>query len=95
MITGVVTADHQAIIRLSVRGPTGQEQGIDAIIDTGFDGWLSLPSSLIVLLSLVWRQRGRALLADGRESVFDIYEGTVIWDAKIIGSLCTRPKPHL
>jgi clan AA aspartic protease len=82
MITGVVTADHQAIIRLSVRGPTGQEQEIDAIIDTGFDGWLSLPSSLIVLLSLVWRQRGRALLADGRESVFDIYEGTVIWDGQ-------------
>jgi clan AA aspartic protease len=82
MITGVVTADHQAIIRLSVRGPTGQEQEIDAIMDTGFDGWLSLPSSLIVLLSLVWRQRGRALLADGRESVFDIYEGTVIWDGQ-------------
>ena len=52
------------------------------IIDTGFDGWLSLPSSLIVLLSLVWRQRGRALLADGRESVFDIYQGTVIWDGQ-------------
>jgi clan AA aspartic protease len=72
----------QAIIRLPVRGPTGQEQEIDAIIDTGFDGWLSRPSSLIVLLSLVWRQRGRALLADGRESVFDIYEGTVFWDGQ-------------
>ena len=78
MITGVVTADHHAIINLTVRGPTGQEHEIEAIVDTGFDGWLSLPSSLIVQLGLIWRQRGRALLADGRESVFDIYEATVI-----------------
>ena len=82
MITGVVTDDRQAIIHLMVRGPAGQEREIEAIIDTGFDGWLSLPSSIIVLLGLVWRQRGRALLADGRESIFDIYEATVVWDGE-------------
>jgi len=26
--------------------------------------------------------RGRALLADGSESVFDIYEGTVLWNGQ-------------
>jgi clan AA aspartic protease len=83
MITGVVTADRQAIIRMTVCGPAGQEHEIGAIIDTGFDGWLSLPSSLIVPLGLVWRRRGRALMADGRESVFDIYEATVIWDGHV------------
>jgi clan AA aspartic protease len=82
MITGIVTGNHQAIIHLVVRGPAGQEQKIEAILDTGFDGWLSLPSSLIVGLGLPWRQRGRALLADGRESVFDIYEASVIWDGE-------------
>ena len=82
MITGLVTGDRQAVIHLTVRGPTGQEQDIEAIIDTGFDGWLSLPSSLIALLSLVWRQRGRAVLADGSESVFDIYEGAVLCDGQ-------------
>jgi clan AA aspartic protease len=65
-----------------VRGPTGQEQEIEAVIDTGFDGNLSLPPSVIVLLNLEWRERGRALLADGSESVFDIYEGTVLWDGQ-------------
>lgn len=82
MIAGLVTGDRQAVIHLTVRGPAGQEQEIEAIIDTGFDGWLSLPSSVIVPLDLVWRQRGRALLADGRESVFDIYEATVVWDGE-------------
>ena len=65
MISGVVTHDRQAVIHLTVRGPAGQEQEIEAIIDTGFDGSLSLPSSIVVQLGLPWRQRGRALLADG------------------------------
>ena len=43
MITGVVTSFHQATIRLIVRGPAGQAQEIEAVIDTGFDGALSLP----------------------------------------------------
>ena len=50
------------------------------MIDTGFDGTLTLPSADIIALGLPWRRRGRALLADGTESVFDIYEATVMWD---------------
>ena len=79
MITGVVTSFHQATIRLIVRGPTGQAQEIEAVIDTGFDGALSLPPADIAALGLPWRHRGRAL-ADGTTSRFDIYEATVLWD---------------
>jgi hypothetical protein len=43
MISGVVTAYRQAIIRLTVHGPEGQKQEIEAVIDTGFDGTLTLP----------------------------------------------------
>jgi clan AA aspartic protease len=82
MITGVVTEDRQALIRLIVRGPAGNEQEVAAIIDTGFDGWLSLPSSIVLPLDSEWRRRGRALLADGSESIFDIYEAIVIWDGE-------------
>lgn len=70
MITGVVTSSYQATIRLIVRGPTGQAEEIDAVIDTGFDGALSLPPPDIVILGLPWRRRGRALLADGSTSLF-------------------------
>ena len=83
MITGVVTDRREAVVRLRVRGPAGQGQEIEAIIDTEFDGWLSLPSSIVAQLALTWRQRGRALLADGSESVFDIYEATVDWDGEL------------
>jgi clan AA aspartic protease len=46
----------------------------------GFDGWLSLPPEVIAQLGLPWRRRGRALLADGSESIFDMYEATVLWN---------------
>ena len=82
MIRGVVTADCETVIRLVVRGPAGQEQEVDAVVDTGFDGWFSLPPALIAQLELEWRRRRRALLADGSECVFDIYEGTLVWDRK-------------
>ena len=82
MITGVVTTSRQAIIRLTVRGPAGQEQEIDAVIDTGFDGTLTLRLALIATLGLVWRRRGRALLADGSKSLFDLYETIAIWDGE-------------
>jgi len=80
MITGAVTVHREAVIRLAVRCPAGHEQQIEAVVDTGFDGWFSLPPALIALLGLAWRRRGRALLADGRDTVFDIYEGTLLWD---------------
>jgi predicted aspartyl protease len=50
MITGAVTADREAVIRMVVRGPAGQEQEVEAVVDTGFDGWFSLPPALIALL---------------------------------------------
>jgi clan AA aspartic protease len=80
MITGVVNAFGEAIIHLQIRGELGGERQIDALIDTGFTGMLTLPPSLIEELGLFWQRRGRALLADGSETVFDIYEATIIWD---------------
>jgi predicted aspartyl protease len=44
MIAGVVTADREATIRLLVRGATGNKHAIEAVIDAGFDGRLSLPT---------------------------------------------------
>jgi predicted aspartyl protease len=60
MLTGVVTADRDPLLELRVRGPTGEECDIEALIDTGFDGWLSLSPAAIASLGLIWRRRGRA-----------------------------------
>lgn len=83
MMTGSVNKHYEAIVRLVVCGPQGQAEAIEAIIDTGFSGWLSLPTATIAQLGLPFRRRGRAFLADGSESIFDIYEGTVVWNGQM------------
>jgi len=80
MITGVVTPQREAIVHLAVHDRAGNEHDVEAIIDTGFDGSLTLPPSVIAALGLTWRRRGRVLLADGSDTVCDIFEATVIWD---------------
>lgn len=81
MIVGVVNSVREAVIPLSVRGPDGQIE-IDAVIDTGFNGYISLSRALISELGFPFRRRGRAVLADGGEIIFDVYEATVIWDGE-------------
>jgi len=52
MIVGSVNANREAIIRLLVGAPEGQTQEIEAIIDTGFTGFMSLPPDLVESLGL-------------------------------------------
>jgi len=40
---GIVNADREATLPLLIRGPDGQEQHITGIVDTGFNGYLTLP----------------------------------------------------
>ena len=87
MIAGIVNAEFEPIILLSVCGSDGKVYTQEAIIDTGFNGWLSLPPDLIAQLNLRWKRRGRAVLGDGSECVFNIYEAVLIWD----GDLLTIP----
>lgn len=44
MIKGAVNANREARLRLTVRGLSGQEREIEAVIDTGFNGFLTLTS---------------------------------------------------
>jgi clan AA aspartic protease len=82
MITGVVNAHLEATVRLTLHGSNGKTRRVNAVVDTGFDGYLSLPAALITHLGLAWDRRGRAILADGSESIFDIYLGSVVWDRR-------------
>jgi len=82
MIEGIVNVYSEALINLTVVGVKGKRQEIEAVVDTGFNGWLSLPAILISKLDLPYRGRGRTILADGRIEIFDVYIATVIWDGQ-------------
>lgn len=79
MITGRVQAD-EGRIRLKVKGPGKLVQEIEAVVDTGYTGTLTLPRSLVASIGLQWRSVDRGTLADGSECLFDVYEAEVIWD---------------
>jgi clan AA aspartic protease len=82
MISGVVTPYREAVIRLRVRGPAGQEEEIEAVIDTGFNRYLTLPSSLVALLALPFEAPTQAMLADGQIVAMDYYRASIAWDGR-------------
>ena len=84
MIAGVVNAAYEPVITLAVQGPVGRTRDIDAVIDTGFGGLLTLPPALVAELGLLFKGTGRATLADGSEVDFPSYGVDVLWDGQRI-----------
>ena len=82
MIEGVVYANYEPVVTLTLRGPSGRTRDIDAVVDTGFNGFLTLPATLVVELGLPYAGTGRATLADGSEISYDVYGVTVLWDGQ-------------
>jgi clan AA aspartic protease len=82
MIHGVVNLRREATLPVVVGNSNGQRQLIDPVIDTGFDGFLSLPLEMINRLGLPWTISHTATLGDGSETLFDFYTGTVIRDGQ-------------
>ncbi len=69
-------------MNLRVQGPSGKTAELSALIDTGFNGFLTLPSEAIGKLALAWLFRQNGELADGTIQVFDVFEAAVEWDGQ-------------
>ena len=81
MITGTVNASGEAMLRIV--GDLGTQRSvIDAVIDTGYTGYLTLPPSAITSLNLPWRGSEEGILGDGSTQMFDVYSATIIWDGE-------------
>ena len=79
MLNGKVNVRLEAIVRLLVRGLEDRVVELEAVVDTGFSGFLSLPHEQVAGLGLVSRGQVLGILADGTESYFPIYRGIVLW----------------
>ena len=66
MIEGAVNDAHEAVVALSLQGPAGQARDVEAVIDTGYSGFLTLPTALVIELGLPFAYIGRALLGQRR-----------------------------
>jgi len=81
MMQGYVNKNYEATILVVIRN-NAKLRSINAVIDTGFTGFLSLPNDIITELGLPWSYRDRGTLGDGSEVLFDIYDAVAIWDGK-------------
>ena len=82
MILGVVNDAYEAVIVLTVMGPSGRAWEFEAVIDTGFTGFLSLPSESATELELPSLTNESAMLADGSLVRFDVHDALVLWDGQ-------------
>jgi len=82
MMQGIVNLRREATLTVVVGNSNRQLQAIETVIDTGFTGFLSLPSAIIATLNLPWTASDIVTLGDGSETLFDLYTGVVIWDGQ-------------
>ena len=80
MIEGVVNSAYEAVVTLTLRGPAGQTTEINAVIDTGYNGFLTVTPALVAELGLPFISISSGTLADGSEVDFDVWGITVLWD---------------
>ncbi len=82
MIEGGVNSALDAVVTIPIRGQTGQTLEVDAVVDTGFNRFLTLPLTLVTELGLPLTGANRVAMADGSEVTLLSYDVTVLWDGK-------------
>jgi clan AA aspartic protease len=83
MIEGVVNQYREATVDLTVRGPTGHEERLEFVVDTGFDGAVLLHSAVAAALELPRLGAERAMLADGTETLFNCSQVQLLWNGTL------------
>jgi clan AA aspartic protease len=79
VIYGTVNAWPEATVELAVRGPEGREERLEFLVDTGFDGDLTLHSAVVAELGLQKVGESSAILADGSATSFGMCSAAVSW----------------
>lgn len=63
MISGDVSKELEPVIPLELKVGSGGKQAIRAVVDTGFNGYLTLPEKTAAALGLVWIGAEEGILA--------------------------------
>jgi clan AA aspartic protease len=92
---GVVNSELEATLRLTVHGPDGVRYEITAVIDTGYNGCLTLPDAFAASLGLPPLAPRRVTLGDATSKVLTFHEGYVTWQdvERTIPILCVEGDP--
>ena len=79
MISGTVRADQQAVVTIEIIDGDGAPRALEVILDTGFTGYLTLPSESIEQPDLPFVGQRTFELANGELFRFEAYLAAVAW----------------
>ncbi len=79
MITGTVTDDREIVIQLQALAADQSLVSFEAVVDTGFNGFLTLPIDVLNTLEASAAGTRRAELGDGNLVEMDVYFVKVKW----------------
>jgi len=82
LIEGRINDRYEPIITITVTTPEGDSREVEAVVDTGFNGFLSLPAELVEELGLPFLYSSRAFLADDRQVTLQTHQATINWDGQ-------------
>jgi predicted aspartyl protease len=80
MIAGRVNAQREAIISVVVYGRINNRNQLDAVLDTGFNHDLTLPSDQVRALGLEYAAPAQVSLAGDVQAYSNYYRATIVWD---------------
>ena len=97
MIKGKVDARRQAWVQVEIRDEDGRVQSVDAVVDTGFTGYLILPSEIIGGMALRQGPQTHVTLAVGVRGRLNTWRGYALWhdQPRLIQILEARGTPLL
>lgn len=80
MIEGQINEQFEAMMTLTVNSPDGATEEVEAVIDTGFNGFLCLPEPVVQRLHLPYLNSTTAFIADDRRRILRIHQAQIDWD---------------
>ena len=83
MIAGNLNPDGELVVPIRVLDANAHVHRFEAVVDTGFEGYLSLSPEQISDLGLIFAQRIDMVVATGRTFQVNSYEGTVLWRGEL------------
>ncbi|MBW4619674.1 MAG: clan AA aspartic protease [Cyanosarcina radialis HA8281-LM2] len=89
--------DSKATVPVIFRLPDRPDFSLNFVIDTGFNGYLTLPPQAVNAMNLPPSADTPATLADGSQVLLSIHLATIIWDnvEKLVPILASGNKPLL
>jgi clan AA aspartic protease len=80
LITGIVNDRLEATVPIIIVTPAGNEAAVTAIIDTGYNGYLAVPSLFAQTIGCPMGMPRMVQLGDGSVRPVAFFNGTVRWN---------------